>query len=124
VYVGSERHRGEEQLQAAKGEVGLGHFEVRSWVGWHHHMTLSMLALWFLTTERRRVGKKTPALTVPQIREIFVRLLLPTPPSCAKIARTISRVLRRTEEARIYSYYAATKKFPPRRGSELEKRLQ
>ena len=58
VYVGSERHRVEEQLQAGKGEVGLGQYEVRSWVGWHHHMTLSMLALWFLTTERRRVGKK------------------------------------------------------------------
>ena len=58
VYVGSERHRVEEVLQAGKGEVGLGQYEVRSWVGWHHHMTLSLLALWFLTTERRRVGKK------------------------------------------------------------------
>jgi SRSO17 transposase len=58
VYVGSERHRVEEQLQAGKGEVGLGQYEVRSWVGWHHHMTLSLLALWFLMTERRRVGKK------------------------------------------------------------------
>lgn len=62
VYVGSERHRVEEQLQAGKGEVGLGHYEMRSWVGWHHHMTLSMLALWFLTTERRRVGKKNPGI--------------------------------------------------------------
>jgi hypothetical protein len=40
---------------------------------------------------------------VPQIREILIHLLLPTPPSCTKIARVISRVLRRTEEARIYS---------------------
>jgi len=69
-------------------------------------------------------GKKTPALTVPQIREIILRLLLPTPPSCAKIAREISRVLRRTEEARIYHYHAATKKFPPPRGRDLEKGSQ
>jgi SRSO17 transposase len=62
VYVGSERHRVEEMLQAGKGEVGLGQYEVRSWVGWHHHMTLSMLALWFLVLERRRVGKKNPGL--------------------------------------------------------------
>jgi SRSO17 transposase len=62
VYVGSERHRVEEVLQAGKGEVGLGQYEVRSWVGWHHHMTLSLLALWFLTTERRRVGKKNPGV--------------------------------------------------------------
>jgi SRSO17 transposase len=60
VRVGSERHRIEEVFQEGKGEVGLGHYEVRSWVGWHHHMTLSQLALWFLILENRRVGKKNP----------------------------------------------------------------
>ena len=45
-------------MQAAKGEVGWAHYEVRSWVGWHHPMTLSLLALWFLVLERRRWGKK------------------------------------------------------------------
>jgi len=52
------RHGVEEVLQAGKGEVGLAHYEVRSWVGWHHHMTLSLLALWFLILEKRRLGKK------------------------------------------------------------------
>jgi SRSO17 transposase len=52
------RHGVEEVLQAGKGEVGLAHYEVRSWVGWHHHMTLSLLALWFLILERRRLGEK------------------------------------------------------------------
>jgi SRSO17 transposase len=52
------RHRVEELLADGKGEVGLAHYEVRSWVGWHHHMTLSLLALWFLELERLRLGKK------------------------------------------------------------------
>ena len=52
------RHRVEELLQEGNGEVGLGHYEVRSWVGWHHHMALSLLALWFLQTERLRWGGK------------------------------------------------------------------
>jgi SRSO17 transposase len=60
VSVGSRRHEIEEVLQEAKGEVGMGHYEARSWVGWHHHMTLSLLALWFLARERRRVGEKNP----------------------------------------------------------------
>jgi SRSO17 transposase len=60
VSVGSCRHEIEEVLQEGKGEVGLGHYEARSWVGWHHHMTLSLLALWFLIRERRRVGGKNP----------------------------------------------------------------
>src|SRR4029434_2521965 len=60
VRVRFTRHRIEEIFEAAKGEVGLAHYEVRSWVGWHHHMTLSLLALWFLILERRRVGGKNP----------------------------------------------------------------
>jgi SRSO17 transposase len=52
------RHGVEEVLQAGKGEVGLAHYEVRSWVGWHHHMTLSLVALWFLILEKRRLEKK------------------------------------------------------------------
>jgi SRSO17 transposase len=58
VAVKGARHTIEELLQDGKGEVGLGQYEVRSWVGWHHHMTLAMLALWFLELEKRRLGKK------------------------------------------------------------------
>lgn len=46
----------EDCFKRAKGEVGLDQYEVRSWVGWHHHMTMSMLALWFLERERSRRG--------------------------------------------------------------------
>jgi SRSO17 transposase len=52
------RHRVEELFQEGKGEVGLDQYEVRSWTGWHHHMTLTLLALWFLQLERLRLGKK------------------------------------------------------------------
>jgi len=58
VQVRSARHRIEELFETGNGEIGLDHYEVRSWVGWHHHMTLSLLALWFLLLERRRVRKK------------------------------------------------------------------
>jgi SRSO17 transposase len=60
VRVRSQRHRIEEVFEAGNGEVGLDHYEVRSWVGWHHHMTLSLVALWFLGLERRRVGGENP----------------------------------------------------------------
>src|SRR4051794_6263071 len=60
VRVRFTRHRIEEVFGAGKGEVGLGQYEVRSWVGWHHHVTLSLLALWFLCRERRRVGGENP----------------------------------------------------------------
>jgi SRSO17 transposase len=58
VRVKGQRPRVEQALQEGKGEVGLSHYEVRSWVGWHHHMTLSLLALWFLCLEKTVVEKK------------------------------------------------------------------
>ena len=57
VRVKLERHRVEEDLKTGKQEIGLGHYEVRSWVGWHHHMTLSLLALWFVMLETLRLKK-------------------------------------------------------------------
>jgi hypothetical protein len=60
AYVHGSRHRIEEQFAQGNGEVGLDHYEVRSWVGWHHHVTLSLLALWFLQCERLRLGGKNP----------------------------------------------------------------
>jgi SRSO17 transposase len=58
--VHGRRHGAEELFGAGKGEVGLGHYEVRSWVGWHHHMTLSLLALWFVQTEQGRLRGEKP----------------------------------------------------------------
>jgi SRSO17 transposase len=60
VRVRFTRHKVEEVFEAAKQEAGLAHYEVRSWVGWHHHVTLSLVALWFLCCERRRVGGENP----------------------------------------------------------------
>lgn len=52
--VAKAEHRIEECLQRAKSEAGLGDYQVRNWVGWHHHLTLSLVAAWFLVGETRR----------------------------------------------------------------------
>jgi SRSO17 transposase len=55
--VAKAEHRIEECLERAKSDAGLAQYQVRNWIGWHHHQTLSLLAAWFLTQEDRR-GKK------------------------------------------------------------------
>jgi SRSO17 transposase len=52
-------HRIEECFDRGKGEAGMGHYEVRGWIGWQHHQTLSMIASWFLNVETRRSEKKS-----------------------------------------------------------------
>ena len=52
--VSKAAHRVEECFRRAKSEAGLAEYQVRNWCGWHHHLTLALLAAWFLTQETRR----------------------------------------------------------------------
>ena len=58
--VAKAEHRIEECLQRGKSEAGLADYQVRTWIGWHHHITLSLMATWFLVLEAQR-GKKVDA---------------------------------------------------------------
>jgi hypothetical protein len=52
----------ESCFEAAKGEVGLDEYEVRSWTGWHRHVTLAMLAHAYLAAVRKvAVGGRATA---------------------------------------------------------------
>ena len=44
----------EASFKRGKGEVGMDEYQVRTWQGWHHHMALSLLAVWFLIGETHR----------------------------------------------------------------------
>lgn len=93
VRVAGTRWSVEECFQAAKGQVGLDHYQVRHWIGSHPHVTLAMLALAFLaavaavaadTAPNRPTGPNhctrgsSPiALTVPEIRHLFIAVLHP-----------------------------------------------
>ena len=59
--VAKAGHRIEECLQRSKSEAGLADYEVRNWVGWQHHQTLSLLATWFLERETQRGKKMDPS---------------------------------------------------------------
>lgn len=48
VRIAGMRWTVEECFEAAKGEVGLDQYEVRSWHGWYRHITLAMMALAYL----------------------------------------------------------------------------
>jgi len=68
VRIVKARWKIEQDYQQLKEELGLDHYEGRSWAGWHHHVTLVMLAHAFLTLERLRSKKNfwvDPATDAP-----------------------------------------------------------
>ena len=106
----------EASFKRGKGEVGMDEYQVRTWEGWHHHMALSLLAVWFLIGETHRGQQVTPALTLPQVRYGLSVLLLEV--FCASgvdyICRQVQRQLLRNELARFY-HHRTRKCIPPRK---------
>lgn len=64
----------EQQYRELKDELGLDHFEGRSYRGWAHHTILTAIAFTFLQLERRR-SDDTPRPTLPAVR-FWVREIL------------------------------------------------
>ncbi len=66
----------ETVIEECKDELGLDQYEVRGWVGWHHHTTMTMLSHHFLVELRVEMAEDAPALTVAQARQLL-QVVLP-----------------------------------------------
>jgi SRSO17 transposase len=83
VRLAHQRWAIEQHYQDFKTELGLDHFEGRTYPGWQHHMVISAVAYAFIQRERMR-AREGPPLTFPQARafvqEIFTGLLFVSRP--------------------------------------------
>jgi SRSO17 transposase len=92
-------------FEEAKGEVGFDHYEMRSWLGWQHHMLLVALAHHFLVRLRVRFQHLASALTVYQVRLLLITLL---PKPLLDAAAALTRVLY--YQKRNYQAYLSLRK--------------
>jgi hypothetical protein len=111
VRVGACRHGIEQALNMGKGDVGLDEYELRSWVGWHHHMTLSMMSLWFIVCEHRRIKKIL--LQSPLLRSVVRSLSQPSssaarhksPPSSTRSSAVTTRPVAATGNVAVVAHH-------------------
>jgi SRSO17 transposase len=73
VRLAHHRWAIEQQYLELKDELGLDHFEGRSFPGWHRHVLLTALAYTWLQHERRRAGARLPSL--PMARAVITEVL-------------------------------------------------
>src|SRR5262249_56715589 len=59
VWLSGLRWAVEQCFEEGKTELGMDHYEVRTYAGWHHHMLTTMLAHFFLWHLKLHVGKKS-----------------------------------------------------------------
>jgi SRSO17 transposase len=106
VQVAGRRWTIEVAFEAAKGEVGLDQYEVRSFTGWYRHMTLALFAQAVLSVVRQHLA--APASIPPTRRrqrgQPQQAAFLPSPPPPTRRARRGSlatfRQQRRAQEGR------------------------
>ena len=83
VTLAHQRWAIEQQYHELKSELGLDHFEGRSYPGWQHHVVLTAVAHAYIQRERMR-PQRGPRLTFPAARaivqEIFTALLFAAKP--------------------------------------------
>jgi len=102
-------HRIEDSLKRAKSEAGLSDYELRTWAGWYHHQTLSLIATWFLLLETRR-GKKVHASADSSAGSRSVVLAVETSlrPQISRLGNAFCKTQKQTERVGSFLSLQAT----------------
>lgn len=77
VWLSGVRWAVEQCFEESKTELGMAHYEVRKYSGWHHHILTTMLAHFFLWHVKLRLGKKSPGVDGVAAAEVIGRGLAP-----------------------------------------------
>ena len=75
VFMAGQRYFIERAFEDGKSSVGMAGYQVRKWLGWHHHMAMVMLASFFLLKERLLAAETLPELTVADLVYVLHHLL-------------------------------------------------
>jgi SRSO17 transposase len=132
VRIAGTRWAVEESFQASKSQAGLDHCQVRTWTGWHRHVTLAMLALAFLMACAAQAGPAPSpdpwhharhggpaALTAAEIRRLFNGLVIaPLQARLATPLRALSHIQYWSDWRRVHQGRARQSHYQRRLATE------
>lgn len=96
AYIQGQRYWVERALQDAKKHSGLGDYQVRGWLGWHHHMAIVLMAMLFVLEERVRHGATVPMLSTADVEKLLKHYL----PRRDATEQELLRLLQESHERR------------------------
>jgi len=100
----------ERALQDAKGAVGMGEYQLRSWGGWHRHMAMVMLAMFFMIQQKVLLAHELPLLSAENIAWVIEYYL----PSSQATEEDAQKALARRHRRRQMDIDLRKKKIEPR----------
>lgn len=100
AQMSASRYWIERAFEDAKGDLGMADYQVRSWLGWHHHMTMTFLSMLFLLRLLLEMENKATGLTIQDIREILEVILPKKSVTEDEILKMLEQKLKAKESAR------------------------
>lgn len=104
-----QRYWVERVFEDAKGTCGMADYQVQKWSGWHHHMALVMMAMFFMLSERIAQKDVNPLLSCADIEALLVHYLPRRDIKEAEVIRQV-RQRHRLRERAIRSHTKRAKK--------------
>lgn len=96
LYRQMQRYWVERGIQICKDSLGMTEYQVRGWRAWHHHMTLTIMALHFMLEQKVLNEKEIPLLSCPDIKFFLAQTL----PQKATTPEQVWRLIQKRHEQR------------------------
>jgi len=75
LYRQMQRYWVERGIQDCKDSLGMTDYQVRGWRAWHHHMTMTIMALHYILEQKVFHEEEIPLLSVPDIKFFMAQTL-------------------------------------------------
>jgi SRSO17 transposase len=75
LYRQMQRYWVERGIQDCKDSLGMTDYQVRGWRAWHHHMTMTIMALHYILEQKVFHEEEIPLLSVPDIKFFMAQAL-------------------------------------------------
>ena len=109
AYFQGQRYWVERDFENGKSELGMSDYQVRKWLGWHHHHAILFMAMLFMLEERIAHEVEYPLMSVRDARilvtTMIAQTILESEPEMQKQLRLMERrhYLRKKDIDRCYS---------------------
>lgn len=96
----SERYWIERSFDDAIAIAGMADYQVRNWKAWHHHMSLVLVAMFWITKEQCVLVKEVKDVSLPDMVIIIILLIPPKVQTSRTVARRILKNIRNRRDSR------------------------
>jgi SRSO17 transposase len=96
----SERYWIERSFEDAIAIAGMADYQVRNWKAWHHHMSLVLVAMFWITKEQCVLVKEVKDVSLPDMVIIIILLIPPKVQTSRTVARRILKNIRNRRDSR------------------------